>query len=472
LVAIGLLSFLFYLDRYPAPYFDDGVLNQPAARVLDGLSFASPQAAAAPHGYTVWAYHAPFFPHMQVVTFRVLGVSTFASRIPQWLAASLAIFLLAGTLIRAGRPWSAVLLAGFWLGDRSLVESLYGRMDAIALLFLAGAFASFTQWLSTGSGRAAFLAGLLSGTAVGFHPVTMAFVAGIGVTGALFVPAGKRRSLFHYAIGFLLPMAAILAFVAPHFGEALEQFRWSARLAQHAGPLRMARNLISVLRWSRYWPMALVAVTVLLLLPVTISMMLRVRSKSNRPDPLILSSGVFAICGCAALFGVAVLPYYLIYFTVWPVMAVLVLIESRVFSGVLRRLCLAALALLVAAWLPSAAWNVMRCREARIFYPKFDPSVFVARVRAVVPPGAPLMVSPDYGLLSHLLGRDLSRPALAKAVELPPLDWLVLSSTDVRRLGGPQALSGRKVAFSGTVYPETDAGGLMTIFTPAETSKP
>src|SRR5271166_1927526 len=104
LVLLGFFAFVFYLARYPPPYFDEGAYNQPAIRTLDGLSFNWPMAPSAPYGTLVWAYHGPFFPHLQMLTFRLLGVSEFASRIPQVAAAFLGILLLCGILIRSGCP--------------------------------------------------------------------------------------------------------------------------------------------------------------------------------------------------------------------------------------------------------------------------------------------------------------------------------------------------------------------------------
>ena len=469
LVLTGFLAFVFYLDRYPGPYFDDCVYNQPAVRAHDGLSFAWPMADAAPYGQTLWAYHSPFFPHMQVLTFRLLGVSTFACRIPQYLAAFLSILLLSGILIRFGCPRSAMLAAGFWLGDRSLVEVLYGRMDGIALLFLAGALGTFAKWLSTGNGWALFWSGLLTGTAVGFHPVAIVFVAGIGTAALVLSPGGVLRSLAGYVAGLAIPAAASLAFVAPHFGEALQQFRWHAHLAKRADWISNAWNFIVVLRWSRYWAMALMAVTLFFLLPALASIGVRYRSSDSRPHALIFSSSVFALCGCAALFSISHLPYYLIYFSIWPMVAVLVILETNGLPGKFRKPALAALALLAVAWLPSAAWNVLRWREAQIFYPMLDASVFVERVRAAVASGASFKVSPEYFILARLLGHDLVYPPLAQATELPSADWLVLSDTDLKRLGGAHApgLSDRALAYSGPLYGSERISGVVTVLGPA-----
>lgn len=473
LVLIGFFSFVFYLDRYPGPYFDDCVYNQPAVRAHDGLSFAWPMADAAPYGKTLWAYHSPFFPHMQVLTFRLLGVSTFACRIPQYVAAFLSILLLSGILIRFGCLWSAMLAAVFWLGDRSLVEVLYGRMDGIALLFLVGALGTFTKWLSTGSGPALFWTGLLTGTAVGFHPVVVMFVAGIGAAVLVLAPGGALRSLVSYVTGLAIPAAASLAFVAPHFREALQQFLWHGHLAKRADWVTNAWNLIVVLRWSRYWALALMAVTLFFLLPALASIGVRSRSTAWRPHALIVSSSIFALCGCVALFSISHLPYYLIYFSIWPVAALLVSLETNGLPEKFRKPALAALVLLVVAWLPSAAWNALRWREAHIFYPMLDAGVFVERVRAAVAPGAPFKVSPEYFILARPLGHELVYPPLAQAPELPSADWLVLSDTDLKRLGGAHApgLSDRALVYSGPLYGSERISGVMTVLAPVGVPK-
>lgn len=468
LVLAGFLAFAAYLDRYPPPYFDEGAYNQPALRTLDGLSFAWPLAASAPYGKLVWAYHGPFYPRLQLVTFRLLGASSFAARIPNLAAACLGILLLCGILIRVGRPWAAILVALAWLGDRSLVECLFGRMDGLALLFLVCALWPFTRWLATGSGRALFWTGLCAGTALGFHPATWTYVAGMGAAAFFLAPAGKWRQIACYGAGLALPGAAWLALIAPYFRESLVQFRWHLHQAKHVDFTDRLTHMVAVLRWSRYWAVALMAVAVLLLLP-TLAVRLR-HFRSQRPvareaQTFVLAASLFAVCGLTALLVSPMWPYYLITFSIWPVAAVLAMVETE---GLRYKPALAALIVLAAGWLPSAAWNGMRWREAHLFYAKMDPAPFLERVRAAIPPHARFEVSPEFFILIRPIAHDVVKAPLSRPAELPPDEWLVLSDNELRQIGGIQVpgLRERKVVYSGLLFPGTAAGGTMTIFSP------
>ncbi|HUB81504.1 MAG TPA: hypothetical protein VMB03_22045 [Bryobacteraceae bacterium] len=470
LVLGGFLAFAVYLDRYPAPYFDEGAYNQPALRTLDGLSFAWPMAASAPYGKLVWAYHGPFYPRLQEVTFRVLGVSGFAARIPNLAAACLGILLLCGILIRAGYRWSAVLVAIAWLGDRSLVEALYGRMDGLTLLFLVCTLAAFTGWLASRGNGALFWTGLFAGTALGFHPSTLTTVIGIGAVVLFLARVGKRRQILYFAAGLAIPGAVWLAFLAPYFRESLVQFRWHLHHAKHVDFLGSLTHMISVLRWSRYWAVALMAVTLLLLLPTAAARLWKCRSEGRVAQPVVLAASLFAVCGLAVLFASPMWPYYLIPFSVWPVTAAVTMVETE---GLRYKPALAAVALLAVGWLPSAAWNAMRWREARLFYPKMDPASFVERVRAVIPPNARFEVSPEFFILVRPIAHDAVKPPLSKPTDLPPDEWLVMSENELDQLGGEQApgFRERKVLYSGLLFPGTAAGGTMTIFSPVQRTR-
>jgi hypothetical protein len=470
LLLIGFCAFVFYLDRYPSPYVDEGFFNLPAARVHDGMSFAVPAAASAPYGETLWAYHAPFYPHLQVLTFRILGVTTFATRIPQYLAGFLAVLLLSIILIRFQCFWCAILVPLVWLGDRSLMESLYGRMDGLALLCLVAALGAFAEWLSTWDAWALFFTGAFAGMAVGFHPVTVVFALGIGITSLLLCPSRSRRSLLLYHLGLALPAAVILSFVAPEFRHAAQQFLWAAGLARRVNSSSHLWTMITVLRWSRYWVLALLTITVSLLLPVSLWIAFRYRAVAGRFTALALSCSLFAVFGCITLVGVsAQLPYYLIYFSLWPAAAVMVILETRVLPTTFIKAAAVAFAILAMAWLPAASWNAMRWREARIFYPLFNPASFLQRARDVIAPGGAVEVSPEYLILARPLGNDITHPWFARANELPRQSWLILSDSDLMQLGGElvPGLSDRRIAYHGLLYPRSAAGGYFTIFTPA-----
>ena len=409
---------------------------------------------SAPYGQTVWAYHGPFFPHLQVITFRLLGVSTFTCRIPQYVAAFLAVALLCGLLIQSKLYWSAIGLAAARLGDRALVESLYGRMEGFGLMFLAAAFYVFTKALASGRIGLLFLAGIFVGTACGFHPVATVFAFGIAGACLLGWPRDRWRALGAYAAGFVPPAILVLALVAPHFREAFEQFLWHGTLSTRSSLLNNSMNLWTRLQWSRAWIFALIAVTVLSLAPALLRAAAGLAAEPNDRSALFRASALFSVLGCLAVFSVSAYPYYVLFFTVWPTIAVLIACESELQRGRFHRVWATCFVILLLAWIPSAAWNALRWREARLLYPLMDPSSFVERVHKAIPSQALMKVSPEYFIISRPLGRDIVRLPLDSAAEIPPAAWLVLSQDDLEGLGGRHraGLSDRLLMFEGPLY--------------------
>ena len=137
---------------------------------------------------------------MQVATFTVLGVSDFSCRLPEYLSAYLAVGLLCEFLIGRGLALAAIALAIAWVGDRSSLEVLYGRMDGIALLFLAASYVSLVRTLNRPSWSRGAMCGLSLGMAAGFHPVTVTF----GVAAAALLAACVRgRQRLSVLCGFM-----------------------------------------------------------------------------------------------------------------------------------------------------------------------------------------------------------------------------------------------------------------------------
>jgi predicted membrane channel-forming protein YqfA (hemolysin III family) len=389
---IGFCSFLPYLDRYPEPYFDEAVYNNSAVRVHDGLSFAWPVATSAPYGNVVWAYHGPFFPRLQVLTMALLGVSQFACRVPEYAAAFAAVGLLCLLLYRRGLRWGALALAVFWLGDRSLVEALDGRMDGLALLCLVLAFGAFVRALDTQALWPVFWSGLWAATAVGFHPCTAPFAAMVAAVCLWRFPGRRLRVLCLLAAAAAIPALLVLASVAPHFHEALVQFLYHRRITRLGASGYTPSNLMSALRWSRYWCLVLVCVAGALAIPAAATLL---KSGEDQDKPasgsLFLAASLFSLAAFVTFAATAVYtalyPYYFIYLSVWPVVAVIAALDQRAGRLWIRRAGLVCLAVLTVAWLPSALWNVMRWREAPLFARGSIEQAFDQQVLKVVPPG-------------------------------------------------------------------------------------
>jgi hypothetical protein len=463
--------FALLLGRYPQPYFDEGVYNVPAIRAAEGRGFAWSMSPQAPFGQTIWAYHGPFFPRLQAVMFRLFGVSQFICRFPQSLCTLLALCLLCALLIKTGYRWAALGLAVVWLGDRSSLEILYGRMEGIAFLLLAVSFVSLVYFFRHPSPWCAAVTALPVATAVGFHPATLIFLAGVALAVFAYAPRAKRlKTWLSFALGAALPFLAMGWMYAGHFSQALQQFMWHQRIAVRGTKADNLRNLIRVLSLSRYWALALGAIAIFVLLPFLVRCILLNRNAPASPYLTIPRlASLYSVLGLAVVCSVSSFPYYLIYFTVWPVIAVLALCEHPA-EKASRRVAVGALLLATLAWLPSLFYNTMRCREAWLYYRALDTSAFVARISAVVPREEfpRVLGSPEWFIAGRPINPDFARPPLARADELPADAWLVISGEDLRRLGGLPAsgLSTRPVAYQGGVYPDWKWSETMLILGP------
>ena len=100
-------------------------------------------------------------------------------------------------------------------------------------------------------------------------------------------------------------------------------------------------------------------------------------------------------------------PYNIVTLTVWPVIGVTTclaiqppaddrLLHHRIGRSALR-----------SAWLPSAAWNLMRTREAITLYSQMDPQPAAAAISNAIPAGATVGVDGTVGLFGWRLDRPV-----------------------------------------------------------------
>ncbi len=331
------------------------------------------------------------------------------------------MLLLCRVLLQRRLTWSAIVLAVVWVGDRSQQETLYARMEGLCLLCLA---VGFSGLLSTRRGSSA-AAGAVLVAGCGFQPVALFFVA----AGGMWAMARGRRAAVQYAVGAVLAAVGIAIAFGPDPVAAAEQFRWHAELYaanQSSLPNNVVR-LFGVLKWSAYWAVAVAVVSAGLTVSVVRHRWL------VGACPVAHLSAVFAVSG---LLGFVVLakcafPYTLVVLSVWPVIAVGTALESRItgerawFSG--------AAILLLAAWLPSAAWNAMRTRELVLWAGQMDPEPSRRALRDAIPEGRTVGVDKYVGLY----GWSLERPVLLlpwhQESQHPPADmWLLVSEVEYR----------------------------------------
>ncbi len=463
LFAIILVRFLFVLDRYPpANPIDETLFSQPAINYLDGHGFRFALSPDAPHANELWFYHAPFFPRFQVLTFSTLGISQFSSRLPQYLASSLAVLLLSLVLIRSNLPIAGIVLPVAWLGDRSSIEVVLGRPEGVALLALAAAFVAVARRDRWGLPLAASASGFFTLLASGLHPTNCVFAAGAFLI--LAADAGLSRLprlILFFALGAALPIACILWCAAPDFRAALAQLSWCAHLGYKKHGLGRLLNGFAGYYWSRYWVWAVGAVTVALVL----DSLVRRRQTANQ----VSNTAVwFSLCGLLTFaVSVIMLPPYLVYWSVWPVIALATRIESGSRAGSSRRLYMALACVFVLAWIPSFAWNAVRTREAYRFHSALDPAPVRATLMSAIPRDAHLMVSGDLFMTGRHVTRDVGTIApYSRSSDWPCDAWLALTDGAAQRWSAGEMPKRAIYVPAQSFFPNSPFTRKMTIFTP------
>ncbi len=426
-ISCAFFPYAIALDRYPLPFVDESFFNYPAVSYLDGTGFVYQVRDDVPHGDRLWGYHFPFFPRLQILVLRVFGVGQWSCRITEFLAANIAILVICRTLLGHGFHWSAVAVAATWFGDRSLQEVLNGRMEGLELLCLAGGFWALlqppTRWRTV-------LAGWCLASAFGFHPVAFFFP----VVGGLWLLCREgRASVLWYFLGSALAAGAFLSFWLPDLRGCVEQFLWHTTLFTHDVIARWQTILFSTLRWSKYWVIG-VLVAILIL---TVRGGIRAVSSGSARDsselpPISSLATVFAACGFVGALVVvrgAFFPYYVVLFTVWPVIALATELErGRVWKLGVPNVLAAAL---LVCWVPSLAWNVFRLREMVIHYRQMDATAFGSSLRTLIPPGAPVTGTKElFGLVRAAGVPFKPLPWYGSGVTPSDDTWLVLTESE------------------------------------------
>ncbi len=445
LAACSYGAFVWGLDRYPLVFVDEPFFNLAPIRYLHGQGFTSPVRDDAPYGDTLWAYHAPLYPRLQLVTFSLLGISDFAARVPSWTAAHLALVLVLVALLRRGRSRAALFVAVAWLGDRAIMELMYGRMDGLAVLCLAGMFVTTLAAVEQPSRRAALGIGLCAGLAGAFHPSTVIFSTLVGLL-LLCLPYRPRWHLpAAMVLGAVPGVLVLLACWWPSPSHAVEQLRWHLGLCVK-GSLSVC---FQVMRWSRFEVAGLGLAWAAVLVPAAVRQLLRRREQA--PDAVLLVATVFAAGGVAVMLKPPVFPYYVSYFSLWPLIGLGARFEL---SRGWRRT--AGLVVLLAVWLPSLAWNSLRWRELLLHYHDLDRRWARQCLAEHIPPDVPLTGSPEYYLVAPEAGLNYRPlPWYGRGLTIPPSTWLVLTADDydqcLRVSAAEQAA--RPVVYRGPLQP-------------------
>ena len=96
-----------------------------------------------------------------------------------------------------------------------------------------------------------------------------------------------------------------------------------------------------------------------------------------------------AFCGAALIFleKSSLFPYYIVYFSVWPIMCIAILTERY------RRQFQPVAIILAVVWCSSAAWNLLRLREAATFHAQLSHRALIAELKKEVPSNATIVTS-------------------------------------------------------------------------------
>jgi hypothetical protein len=443
------------LDRYPLFYVDEGYYNFPAVSYLRGEGYCCLLTSDTPHGNLLWAINGPFFSRLQAVTFSLVGPSLGAARLPEFTAAFLAIGLLCGVLAARGLPVAGVALAVLWTGDRSLLESMNGRPDGLSLLGLAIGFVFLLRTARTGAVAPAVGCGAGIGMACGFHFGSAYFVLATGLALVLLVPQGRRvRAVAAYAGGGLIAVGVILIMWWPDIPEAVEQVLWHIGLSSPDDYCERLFRLVGVLRWSRYWAIALVAFWF-----VVGAVAVRRRIGSGTGDPVtqvLVATTLFGAAGLACVLSKrTLLPYYLIFFTPWAMLGLVTWLGCG-WKGGRRVIPITVAVLAFTAWVPSLGWNLLRLREAVLSSGDLKREVRTDTLRRAIPPGATVSTTPELLIPAVEAGfRVVPLPFYPEPFRPADDAFLVLDEAQAHAPTHvhPDVLVGRRVVYRGGVYP-------------------
>jgi hypothetical protein len=468
LLGVSLLVGSGSLARLPVPYLDEPFFNYPAVRQLQGNGLNWTVRADQPFADRQWALHGTFYPWLQVATFSFLGVSQLAARLPQFVAAHLAVACLAIALVRRGLRLAPLCIVVAWLGDTVYQEMRYGRPEGLCLLAIVVAFLALLSWFETGSARWPVVAAIGAGSAFGFS-------SGAAVLGALLLlpflvhARGKDRLRFAlaYAAGMAVPALLYLLTVHGDPASALAQLRFNLRMTgmgEGAGVELGSRlgKLIRVRRWAGPWTAFTFALTVIASAWIvravrakTVAGLEPKRASANGApsEALRLAAGWVTLAGFVMFLLSPKLPYYLVLWTPWPMLVLALWLEQA--KG--RPALLAVLAAVI-LWLPCTAWNLLRLREAVLYRKQLDLSHLSETLRAKVPANARVVGSPELFAYASEVGLDfVPLPFYGDHVTPDASAWLLVSVHEMETPGttriAADALSSRSTPLHFEAFP-------------------
>ncbi|SEG00010.1 hypothetical protein SAMN05421819_1627 [Bryocella elongata] len=456
IVVAGALVWSIALGRFDPFYTDNPFFSVPALRASLGFPFTYQVSVHAPFVDSLWAYHGPLLPHLLAVLYRWFGFSRAMASVPNFVGGWLAALLLVGFLIRRGYAQACLIFAVLWVGDRAVLEILYARMEGLALLFAAIGLILAVEAAESSSRLAAALCGISCGLALLSHPLCATFSLAAGGSFLL-------RRQFAVAAFFVLGLALDLLLLLKLWGfrphDAVRQFLWHAGINRSETHGHGIRSLLGALRWSEGW------VACLIVFSIAMAMVIGARSRTEMAlvtgtalDLQFLAA--YSLFSVPLLFMGATFPYYLVYASIWPLLALAVLLERE-----WPRWRLAA-AVLFVFWLGSVAWNLSRLREQWKFHRALSAHLLVAEVTRDVPEADELMVGSDLYAIPVEAGHR--RFALASQLFEPESIcahcYLLVRQRDLDlfpEFAKAALVGSREMLYDGPVFP--DGGGSLNL---------
>jgi hypothetical protein len=388
-VLLGALLFGFSIDRYPLFYVDEAFFAYPALKANLGSAFSYPVSAAAPFGSDLWAYHGPAFPHLLRILFHYFGFSTAISRLPNFIGAWLAILLLVVALKRNGYRFAGLSLALLWCGDRSTQEVMYGRMEGLTLLCLVCTFLCLGFKDSGALKLSSVMGGIFCGLAVLLNPLCVLFAV---MSFLLLIYLRSFRHALWFAFGAAFNIPLLLFLWDFRVRAAITQFFWHAHRLQVNTAWQSFVLMLELLRWSRYWFVALLVFSGLSIV-IGIRKLLTDRRRLDPGWREFLLATAYAMASLPMIFRASTHPYYIVYFAIWPMLCLVTLAERS--WKQMRPLAV----VMVLIWCSSAAWNALRVRETLLLHNALSRSFLYGEVDKVVPRDATVIVTPElYGV--------------------------------------------------------------------------
>lgn len=450
LIALGIMAVVacawaYSLGRYPAFYSDNAVFVYPALSAHLGGPFAYAAGTQEPYANLLWAVHGPLLPHLIRILLRVFGFSPFIVALPNFLGGWLAAALLVLWLFRSGHAIAGWLLAILWCGSRASLEILYARMDGLALLFVVLTFLAIEKALRSGLWEYGLLAGFCGGLAALTSPLC---AASLGCALVLLLCLRQLKTALALTAGSSLNLPILYWLLDGHLREAATQFAWAQHQLKGGTAFHSFMLMIGILRWSEVWIITVLSFSALFLVAV-----LYRTSRGNEHLDVILCA-TFSVGSFPSIWHVGSRPYYLVYFTIWPMLAMALTVEREYRRPQIKVL----LSVIMLAWLCSAAWQTMRLRESIKFHDALNMNALGQQIATRVPRDAMLLTSRKLYAVPLLTGHSPSHPLTWFDTEATscPTCYLLLDQEDILTADpDPRlALTNRPVLYSGPAFPK------------------